>query len=73
MVYDDDRDLGPRAWDLIGLGGILVTSLVIGLAVGLVADSHAKTSPTFTLLGLVMGMALAGWASWLRVRRFFRS
>ncbi|TWP36509.1 AtpZ/AtpI family protein [Leekyejoonella antrihumi] len=63
MVYDDDRDLGPGAWDLIGLGGVLVTSLAIGLAVGLVADSHAETSPTFTMLFPAMGMALARWAS----------
>lgn len=71
MVYDDDRDFGPGAWDLVGLGGVLVTSLLLGLAVGLVADSRVGTSPLFTLLGLTAGIALGGCASWWRVRRFF--
>ncbi len=71
MVYDEAWDSGPGAWDLVGLGGILVTSLVLGLAVGLLADSRAGTSPTFALVGLGLGMLLGGAASWLRVRSFF--
>lgn len=71
MVYHEPRDFGPGAWEFVGLGGILVTSLVLGLAVGLYTDFHVGTSPTFTLLGIGLGMLLGGYASWLRVRRFF--
>lgn len=54
--------------DLIGIGGLLVAAVVAGLVIGLVVDDHAGTSPTFTLIGIGLGIVTGGIGFWVRVR-----
>lgn len=68
---DDSTSLGAR--DLVTLGGFLVASIVLGLVVGAVVDSSAGTSPVFVLVGVAVGIVVAGVGFWLRVRTFLRS
>jgi F0F1-type ATP synthase assembly protein I len=69
---DDDNDKTLRGRDLVGLGGLLVGSVVAGMVIGLVVDDRAGTSPTFVLVGIGAGMVLGAVAFWLRVRSFLR-
>jgi F0F1-type ATP synthase assembly protein I len=71
MADDDTGALRGR--DLLGLGGILVAGVVFGLVVGLLVDAAADTSPVFTLIGIFVGIALAGFAFWVRVRDALRN
>ncbi len=64
----DDADQSLRGRDLAGIGGMLVGAVVAGLVIGLVVDDQAGTSPTFTLLGIGVGIAAGAVAFWLRVR-----
>lgn len=70
MTGDDphrpDSTLGGR--DLIGIGGMLVAAIVTGLVIGLVVDTQAGTSPTFTLLGIGLGIVAGCVGFWVRVR-----
>jgi F0F1-type ATP synthase assembly protein I len=69
---DDDNDKTLRGRDLVGLGGLLVGSVVAGMVIGLVVDDRAGTSPTFALVGIGAGIVLGAVAFWLRVRSFLR-
>ena len=62
--------LGGR--DLLGLGGLLVAAVVGGLVVGLLVDHWAGTEPTFTLVGIALGILAGGVAFWSRVRAALR-
>jgi LPXTG-motif cell wall-anchored protein len=65
-----DRHPDPtlRGRDLAGLGGMLAGAVVAGLVLGLLADHATGDSPTWTLVGLGLGI-LAGIAGfWIRVR-----
>ncbi len=64
----DDSDGAFRGRDLAGLGGVLVGAVVAGLVIGLLIDNQAGTSPTFSLIGIAVGIAAGGVAFWLRVR-----
>jgi len=70
MADDDTGALRGR--DLLGLGGILVAGVVFGLVIGLLIDKAAGTDPVFTLIGIFVGIALAGVAFWVRVRNALR-
>jgi F0F1-type ATP synthase assembly protein I len=65
-------DQGLRGRDLIGLGGLLVGSVVLCTVLGLVLDRSLESSPAFTLTGLAVGIVLAGVGSWLRIRSALR-
>lgn len=58
--------------DLIGLGAFLVGAVVGGMVLGLLIDKQAGTSPTFTLIGIGVGIALGAFGFWARVRRALR-
>jgi F0F1-type ATP synthase assembly protein I len=58
--------------DLIGLGAFLVGAVVGGLLLGLFVDSQAGTSPTFSLIGIALGIALGAFGFWARVRQALR-
>ncbi len=64
----EDSDGALRGRDLAGLGGVLVGAVVAGLVIGLLIDNKAGTSPTFSLLGIAVGIVAGGLAFWLRVR-----
>ncbi len=67
-MADGHPDPTFRGRDLAGLGGMLAGAVVVGLVLGLLADRATGDSPTWTLVGLGLGI-LAGIAGfWFRVR-----
>jgi F0F1-type ATP synthase assembly protein I len=71
-MVNDDPDNGLRGRDLIGLGGFLAGAVIAGLVIGLLVDNQADTSPTFTLIGISLGIVAAAVGFWLRVRDALR-
>lgn len=65
-------DQGLRGRDLIGLGGLLVGSVVVCTVLGLLLDGALDTSPAFTLVGIGVGIVAAGVGFWLRIRSALR-
>jgi F0F1-type ATP synthase assembly protein I len=71
-MADEGPDNTLRGRDLVGLGGLLVGSVVAGVVVGVLADNLAGTSPIFSLVGIGLGIVLGGVGFWLRVRAALR-
>jgi len=71
-MADDRTDNTLRGRDLVGLGGLLVGAVVAGLVIGLLVDDAAGTTPVFTLVGILLGIAGGGYAFWVRVRAALR-
>ena len=71
MADGGSRD-GLRGRDLVGLGGLLAGAVVGGTVIGLLIDRAAGTAPTFTLVGIGLGMVAGAVAFWLRVRSALR-
>lgn len=75
-MADEGPDKGTenslRGRDLMGLGGLLVGAVVAGLVIGILVDDRAGTSPTFTLLGIFLGILAGGVGFALRVRSALR-
>ena len=71
-MADERSDAALRGRDLIGLGGLLVGSVVLCTVLGLVADRSLDSSPTFTLLGVGVGIVLAVVGFWVRIRSALR-
>lgn len=71
-MADERSDAALRGRDLIGLGGLLVGSVVLCTVLGLVVDRSLDSSPTFTLLGVGVGIVLAVVGFWVRIRSALR-
>jgi F0F1-type ATP synthase assembly protein I len=71
-MADERSDAALRGRDLIGLGGLLVGSVVLCTVLGLVVDRNLDSSPTFTLLGVGVGIVLAVVGFWVRIRSALR-
>jgi len=56
----------------VGLGGLLAGAVIAFTVLGLVIDEAAGTGPTFTLLGVGLGIVLGGLGFWFRVRSVLR-
>jgi F0F1-type ATP synthase assembly protein I len=70
---DAERTENPlRGRDLAGLGGLLVAAVVGGMVIGLVVDNQAGTSPTYTLIGIALGVVAGAAGFWVRVRAALR-
>jgi len=55
----------PLNWALaLDLGLRLGISVIVGIGLGLLVDSWLHTSPLFTLVGVVLGMAAAMFTIW---------
>jgi F0F1-type ATP synthase assembly protein I len=55
----------PPNWGLaMDLGLRLGISVVLGLGIGLIVDNRLQTSPIFTLVGIVLGIAAAKYTIW---------
>jgi len=52
---------------------MLVGCIVAGVAIGLVVDHHADSSPIGVLVGTALGIVAAGIGFWLRVRAYMHS
>jgi len=72
MGDDEDREKTLRGRDMVGLGGLIVGSVVVGLVIGLLVDHATGATPIFTLVGIAAGMLVAAVGFWLRIRRFLR-
>ncbi len=71
-MVDERSENGLRGRDLVGLGGLLAGAVIAGAVLGLVADDLAGSSPTFTLIGIGLGV-LAGCLGFVvRVRAALR-
>jgi F0F1-type ATP synthase assembly protein I len=56
---------GGAPWGIaLDLGVRLGLSVVVGLGVGLLVDGWLHTSPVFTLVGIVLGVAAAMFTIW---------
>lgn len=71
-MVDDHSDNGLRGRDLAGLGGLLAGAVIAGTVIGLLVDNSAGTSPTFTLVGIGLGIVAGAVGFWLRVRAALR-
>lgn len=71
-MSDENAERTLRGRDLVGLGGLLVASVVAGLVIGLVLDNSLHSSPVFVLVGIAVGIAAGAAGFWLRVRAFLR-
>ena len=69
-VMPSDRDRGLSGTELIGLGVFLAAAFVVPLVAGLVIDQVAHTSPIGLLVGLVVGIAAAGFGLRAQMRRY---
>jgi Putative F0F1-ATPase subunit Ca2+/Mg2+ transporter len=50
--------VGPTA-SLLGAGWFFATAIILGVVLGRWADSATGLEPTFTLVGIVVGLAVA--------------
>ena len=57
---------------MLGMGLTSALLLIGALAVGWLVDSVLKTLPVFTLVGLALGVVLAGRYTFVNFRKFFR-
>lgn len=66
MRSDNGADGPPSAnWGLVlDLGLRLGISVILGVGGGLLIDSWLRTSPIFTLVGMVLGIAAAMYTIW---------
>jgi F0F1-type ATP synthase assembly protein I len=69
MAPDGARRGGDRSgaapWGIaLDLGVRLGLSVVVGLGIGLLVDGWLQTSPVFTLVGIVLGVAAAMFTIW---------
>jgi len=71
VAEDHDRPLGGR--DLLELGALLVGAVVGCTALGLVVDHVAGSTPVGAVLGVALGIVLAGVGFVLRVRSALRA
>ena len=71
-MSDDRSDATLRGRDLIGLGGLLVGSVVVFTGLGLLLDGALGSSPAFTLSGVALGIVVAGVGFWFRIRSALR-
>lgn len=71
-MADERSDAALRGRDLIGLGGLLVGSVVVCTVLGLVLDRSLDSGPAFTLTGVALGIVLAAVGFWARIRAALR-
>ena len=50
--------MAPTAY-LLGIGWFFATAIILGVLLGYWADSATGLSPLFTLVGIVLGLAVA--------------
>lgn len=67
----DPRFEGLRtAGLLLAIPTLLIVSPLVGFFLGSLVDRWAKTSPWFTIVGLILGFVAAGRETYLIYRRY---
>jgi hypothetical protein len=63
--------MAPTAY-LLGAGWFFATCLILGVAIGLWVDDATGLEPTFTLIGIFLGLAVALVGGYRMLRPFLR-
>jgi F0F1-type ATP synthase assembly protein I len=63
--------VGPAAY-LLEIGWFFAISVIAGVAAGWWLDSETGLEPTFTLIGVVLGLAVAFYGCYRILRQFLR-
>ena len=58
---DEQRRQLGAAGTAVGLGCSIVTSIILFIGGGVLLDQWIDTAPIFTLIGMVLGLAAAGY------------
>jgi ATP synthase protein I len=58
---DEQRRQLGAAGTAVGLGCSIVTSIILFIGGGVLLDQWIDTAPIFTLIGVVLGLAAAGY------------
>jgi ATP synthase protein I len=58
---DEERRQFGAAGTALGLGCSIVTSIILFIGGGILLDRWLETEPIFTLIGVALGMLLAGY------------
>ena len=58
---DEERRQLGAAGTAVGLGCSIVTSIILFIGGGVVLDEWVDTAPVFTLIGVALGLAAAGY------------
>jgi F0F1-type ATP synthase assembly protein I len=70
-VVVDQRN-GPELSTLLGLGAATAAILLVGLGLGWSVDQVVDTLPTFTLIGLALGIVGAGSYIYTKFTKFLK-
>lgn len=65
-----DKESGPGIMVFAGLGLLNASCLLIGLALGWLADSSLHTLPLFLMVGLILGVAAGVAATRAELKRW---
>lgn len=60
------------AASLLGAGWFFATALILGVVIGQWADDKTGLEPTFTLIGIVVGLAVAAVGGYRMLLPFLR-
>ena len=60
----------PSPLELVGIGSAIAGLVAGGMLLGWFIDSRAGTFPIFALVGLLVGMAAAGYHMYSMFRKF---
>lgn len=63
----------PAAVQLLGIGWYVAACIVAGVLVGLGVDTLVDSEPLFTMLGLFLGLATAGYGGYRMIMDFLGS
>jgi F0F1-type ATP synthase assembly protein I len=63
---------GPELATLLGLGAATAGILLVGLGLGWLVDQAGNTLPTFTLVGLALGIVGAGVYIYTKFTKFLK-
>jgi F0F1-type ATP synthase assembly protein I len=65
------RDV-PPVFRLVGLGWYVAICIVFGIVGGLLLDNELGTRPLFIMVGLFLGLGLAGWGGYKQLTEALR-
>lgn len=58
---------------MLGMGAVAAAELAVGLGLGWLVDSLAGTTPIFTLIGLLLGIAAAIGYTVVEFRKYLKT